>query len=103
MKKRKNFQKFNKIFAQSCLILYLSLALHSCSQYSDEQSRQYAKIDPQTAQIEADSARFEAENARIEAELAKKFGESMGKSVAFIELPWEEQIPALLAKDPVAG
>ena len=33
----------------------------------------------------------------LEAELAKKFGDYLGKSVAFIELPWEEQIPALLA------
>ena len=33
----------------------------------------------------------------LEAELAKKFGEYLGKSIAFIELDWEEQIPALLA------
>ncbi len=33
----------------------------------------------------------------LEAELAQKFGDSLGKSVAFIELAWEEQIPALLA------
>ena len=33
----------------------------------------------------------------LEAELAKKFGDYLGKSVAFIELDWEEQIPALLA------
>jgi polar amino acid transport system substrate-binding protein len=33
----------------------------------------------------------------LEAELAKKFGEYLGRSVTFIELPWEEQIPALLA------
>jgi len=33
----------------------------------------------------------------LEAELAKKFGDYLGKSVAFIELPWQEQIPALLA------
>ena len=33
----------------------------------------------------------------LEAELAKKFGDFLGKSVAFIELDWEEQIPALLA------
>jgi polar amino acid transport system substrate-binding protein len=33
----------------------------------------------------------------LEAELAKKFGDYLGRSVTFIELPWEEQIPALLA------
>lgn len=33
----------------------------------------------------------------LEAELAKKFGDYLGKSVALIELSWEEQIPALLA------
>jgi polar amino acid transport system substrate-binding protein len=35
----------------------------------------------------------------LEAELAKKFGDYLGKSVAFIELPWQEQIPALLANN----
>jgi polar amino acid transport system substrate-binding protein len=33
----------------------------------------------------------------LEAELAKKFGDYLGKSVAFIELNWEDQIPALLS------
>jgi polar amino acid transport system substrate-binding protein len=33
----------------------------------------------------------------LEAELAKKFGGYLGKSVAFIEVDWEDQIPALLA------
>jgi polar amino acid transport system substrate-binding protein len=33
----------------------------------------------------------------LEAELAKKFGDYLGKSIAFVELDWEEQIPALLA------
>ena len=33
----------------------------------------------------------------LEVELAKKFGDYLGKSVAFIELDWGEQIPALLA------
>jgi len=33
----------------------------------------------------------------LEAELAKKFGDYLGRSIAFIELDWEDQIPALLA------
>ena len=33
----------------------------------------------------------------LEAELAKKFGDYLDKSIAFIELDWEDQIPALLA------
>jgi polar amino acid transport system substrate-binding protein len=33
----------------------------------------------------------------LEAELARKFGDHLGKSVAFIEMAWQEQIPALLA------
>jgi polar amino acid transport system substrate-binding protein len=33
----------------------------------------------------------------LEAELAKKFGDYLGKSVAFIELDWEDQIQALIA------
>jgi len=33
----------------------------------------------------------------LEAELAKEFGDYLGKSIAFVELDWEEQIPALLA------
>ena len=33
----------------------------------------------------------------LEAELARKFGDYLGKSVAFIEMAWQEQIPALLA------
>ena len=35
----------------------------------------------------------------LEAELARKFGEYLGKSVAFIEMAWQEQIPALLANN----
>lgn len=33
----------------------------------------------------------------LEAELAKEFGDYLGKSIAFVELDWEDQIPALLA------
>lgn len=34
----------------------------------------------------------------LEAELAREFTKSLGKSIKFVELKWEEQIPALLEK-----
>jgi polar amino acid transport system substrate-binding protein len=35
----------------------------------------------------------------IEADLARRLGESLGRPVQFKELPWDKQIPALLAGD----
>jgi polar amino acid transport system substrate-binding protein len=32
----------------------------------------------------------------LEAELAREFGKFLGRSVSFVELPWKDQIPALL-------
>ena len=104
-------QKINHRIWMPLFLVVLSLSLIGCAASQEQRSTADAKQSP-AASVAANPNVLRVgvstnappliykqgnEIVGLEAELAKKFGDYLEKSVAFIELPWEEQIPALLA------
>ncbi len=105
-----NLQKINDQIWMSLFLVVLAWSLIGCASSQDQMSAgakqaPAASIAPNPnvlrvgVSTNAPPLIFKqgSEIVGLEAELAKKFGDYLNKSIAFIELDWEDQIPALLA------
>ncbi|MGD8292158.1 MAG: transporter substrate-binding domain-containing protein [Desulfobacterales bacterium] len=106
-----NLQKVNDRIWMSFFLVVIAWSLIGCATSQDQMSNTETKQAPPVSvapnpnvlrvgiSTNAPPLIFKqgTEIVGLEAELAKKFGDYLDRSIAFIELDWEDQIPALLA------